>query len=77
MDAGAGGVRIVSAVSARSVEDTKLNEAPPLPLSVFGQESDGRILPRAARKARVMWPRPRSERCQRSGTRRSPSYKGT
>ncbi len=32
MDAGASGVRIVSAVSARSVEDTKLGEAPPLPL---------------------------------------------
>lgn len=37
MDAGAGGVRIVSAMSARSVEDTKLGEAPPLSLFFSGR----------------------------------------
>lgn len=39
MDAGVGGIRIVSAVSVRSVEDTKLGEAPPLPLSFSGRRA--------------------------------------
>ncbi len=39
MDAGASRVRIVSAVSVRSVEDTKLGEAPPPPLFFSGRKA--------------------------------------